>query len=52
MALAKEGETPLIYGKNLAELVKKKIVLMEKHINDEPFIDPDYMLRRAAMPVY
>jgi hypothetical protein len=51
MAVSKEGETPLIYGKNLPELVKKKILLMEKHIDDEPFIDPDYMLKRAAMPV-
>ncbi len=52
MAISKEGETPLIYGKNLPELVKKKIELMGKHINDEPYIDPNYMMRRAAMPVF
>lgn len=52
MAISREGETPLIYGKNLPELVKKKIELMEKHINDDPYIDPDYMMKRAAMPVY
>jgi hypothetical protein len=52
MAVAKNGESPLIYGSNLPELVKKKIELMEKHINDDPYIDPDYMMKNAALPVY
>ena len=38
-------ETLHIYGENFGELLKKKIKLMEKHINDEPYIDPNYMWR-------
>lgn len=39
------GETLHIYGENFGELLRKKIQLMEKHINDEPYIDPNYMWR-------
>jgi hypothetical protein len=38
-------ETLHIYGENFGELLKKKMRLMEKHINDEPYIDPNYMWR-------
>jgi hypothetical protein len=39
------GETFNMYGRNLPELIKKKIALMEKHRDDEPRIDPDFMWR-------
>jgi hypothetical protein len=39
------GETFNMYGANLPELIRKKIALMEKHRNDEPRIDPDFMWR-------
>lgn len=39
------GETFNMYGPNLAELIRKKIALMEKHRDDEPRIDPDFMWR-------
>lgn len=39
------GETWHEYGENLGELIEKKIELMEKHRNDLPYIDPDYMWR-------
>jgi len=39
------GETWFMYGENLGELIQKKIVLMEKHKDDLPFIDPNYMWR-------
>ncbi len=39
------GETWFEYGDNIGELLKKKIALMEKHINDMPYIDPNYMWR-------
>lgn len=49
MAVTEIGETPLIHGENFGELLRKKIELMKKHINDEPYIDPDYMWKRSAM---
>ncbi len=39
------GETFNMYGTNLAELIRRKVALMEKHRNDEPRIDPDFMWR-------
>ena len=39
------GETFNMYGLNLPDLIKKKIALMQKHRNDEPRIDPDFMWR-------
>jgi hypothetical protein len=39
------GETFNMYGRNLPELIKKKAALMEKHRDDEPRIDPDFMWR-------
>jgi len=39
------GETFNMYGMNLPELIKKKVALMEKHRDDEPRIDPDFMWR-------
>ncbi len=39
------GETTFIYGDNIAELIRKKIALMEGRENDEPHVDPDYMWR-------
>lgn len=43
--ISKSAESLHIYGRNFGELVKKKIGLMEKHGNDEPSIDADYMWR-------
>jgi len=37
------GETMVIYGENLGELLKKKIELMTGRENDEPSIDPNFM---------
>lgn len=34
-----------MYGENFGELLKKKIQLMQRHENDEPYIDPNYMWR-------
>lgn len=39
------GETFNMYGTNLPELINKKVSLMEKHRDDEPRIDPDFMWR-------
>jgi hypothetical protein len=43
-------ETPFIHGENFPKLLRKKIALMERHKNDEPYIDPDYMFRVANNP--
>ncbi len=45
MMLSAVGETTFIYGENIAELVEKKIALMEGREDDEPYIDPDFMWR-------
>jgi len=42
------NETPLMLGRNLKELLGRRKELMEKHRDDEPFLDPNYMERRAA----
>jgi hypothetical protein len=48
MAMTDTGETPLIYGKNLKKLLKARIAIMEKHVNDKPFIDHHYIERKAG----
>lgn len=45
MPIDPSGETFNMYGTNLPELIRKKVALMEKHRNDEPRIDPDFMWR-------
>jgi len=49
MATTDQGETPLIHGENLRELLEKRMALMVAHGDDEPYIDPDYMERNAGM---
>jgi len=48
MALTDQGETPLMYGTNLRELLPKRIELMRKHIDDDPYIDFDYIERKSC----
>jgi len=48
MAIASNGESPLMHGENLASLVERRIGLMERHADDEPFIDAGYMERMAG----
>lgn len=43
------GETTFIYGDNLADLLERKIALMEGREDDEPYIDPDFMWRVPGM---
>jgi len=50
MIISGAEETPFIHGNNFPKLLEKKIALMEKHKDDEPFIDPDYMFRVANNP--
>lgn len=45
LMLSEIGETTFIYGENFAELVERKIALMEGREDDEPYIDPDFMWR-------
>jgi hypothetical protein len=48
MATTDLTETPLIHGRNIKELLTKRIALMVVHRDDEPFIDPEYIERNAA----
>jgi len=49
MAITDIGETSLMYGSNLVELLPRRIELMKEHINDVPFIDHDYIERKAGV---
>jgi hypothetical protein len=51
MATATQGESPLMHGRNLKPLLARRIALMERHANDDPFIDPHYMERQAGAPL-
>jgi len=50
MVISGTEETPFIHAANFAELLEKKITLMENHRKDEPSIDPDYMFRVKNNP--
>ncbi len=45
MPLFQYGETWFLYGDNFADLLKKKIELMQKHRDDLPWIDSNYRWR-------
>jgi hypothetical protein len=48
MATTDLGESPLMHGRNLKVLLARRIALMERHAQDDPFIDPGYMERMAG----
>jgi hypothetical protein len=50
MIVSGAEETPFIHAENFAQLLEKKITLMENHSKDEPSIDPDYMFRVKNNP--
>ena len=45
MPVSRARESLHIYAENFGEHLHRKIALMERHIDNEPFIDPDYMWR-------
>lgn len=47
MPISRSGETLHIYGENFGDHLRRKIALMEQHIDDEPYIDPNYMWRMS-----
>jgi len=49
MATTDLEETQLIHGRNLGDLLERRIALMEAHRGDEPYIDPDYIERNAGI---
>ncbi len=42
-AVSTVGENMNVYGENFGKLLEKRLVLMEEHVNDVPYIDPNYM---------
>jgi hypothetical protein len=48
MATTDMGESPLMHGRNMKDLLARRIALMERHAQDDPYIDPDYMERMAG----
>ena len=52
MPVASNGENWALYGENFGELIRKKIDLMNRHRNDTPAIDRNFMWRVGpASPV-
>ncbi len=47
--IAENGETPLIHGKRFGENLVKRISLMQKHMEDEPRINPNYIIEKSAL---
>lgn len=48
MVTTDQGESPLVHGRNLKDLLARRIVLMQRHAKDDPRIDPGYMERMAG----
>jgi len=48
MATSARGESALMHGDNLAELLERRVALMQRHRGDEPYIDPRYTEREAG----
>jgi len=45
MPVSSVGESLHMHADNFGELLERKIALMERHMHDEPYIDPAYMWR-------
>jgi hypothetical protein len=45
MPVSTVGESLHTYGENFGDLLRRKIALMERHADDEPYVDPGYMWR-------
>ncbi len=45
MPVSLSGESLHIYGDNFGDHVRRKIALMQQHIEDEPYIDKEFMWR-------
>ena len=50
MIVSDSVETPFIYAENLPKLLVRKIDLMQKYRDFEPYIDPDYMFQLTNNP--
>jgi hypothetical protein len=48
MATTDLGETPLMHGRNLETLLRTRVSLMWRHMDDDPYIDHDYMMRMSG----
>ncbi len=48
MAVSELGETMFIYDRNFPRHLEAKLRLMAAHLEDEPYIDPDYMWKKSA----
>ena len=45
MPVSRTGESLHLYGENFGDHVRRKIALMQQHIDDEPYIDKEFMWR-------
>ncbi len=50
MYYSAKGETTFIYGENFGDCLRKKIEIMQGHVDDIPYIDPDFQWRVPGIP--
>ncbi len=48
MPVSRFGESMFLYDENFGRHLRTKLRLMEKHLEDEPYIDPDFMWKKSV----
>ncbi len=48
MPISRFGESMFLYDENFGKHLRTKLRLMEKHLEDEPYIDPDFMWKNSV----
>ena len=51
MAITDKGETPLVHGVNIRNNIRKRIILMQEHFDDEPYIETGFIERISGAEV-
>ena len=50
MPVSTLGENMFLYDENFGRHLRAKLRLMEAHLDDEPYIDPDFMWKKSVGP--
>ena len=52
MIISELGESVHILGDNLGEILERRIELMGAHLDDDPYVDPDFIWRVPGIDFY
>ena len=52
MIISELGESVHILGENLGEVLERRIELMAAHLDDDPYVDPDFIWRVPGIDFY